>query len=92
MWGEAPKGSKEAEEVKRDNLPVQPWSGGNAKMSVLTPILTPPKVKKYMIEGERFIRWDDVSTMTILALIWTWEQNQGHLESFGHMQWSMVVG
>ncbi|KAL7992465.1 hypothetical protein Chor_016721 [Crotalus horridus] len=30
-------------------------------MSVLTPILTPPKLKKYMIEGERFIKWDDES-------------------------------
>ncbi|XP_063146033.1 1-phosphatidylinositol 4,5-bisphosphate phosphodiesterase beta-2 [Candoia aspera] len=28
-------------------------------MSVLTPILSPPEVKKYMIEGERFIKWDD---------------------------------
>ncbi|XP_026520098.1 1-phosphatidylinositol 4,5-bisphosphate phosphodiesterase beta-2 [Notechis scutatus] len=30
-------------------------------MSVLTPILTPPEVKKYMTEGERFIKWDDES-------------------------------
>ncbi|KAG8126194.1 hypothetical protein E2320_021332 [Naja naja] len=28
-------------------------------MSVLTPILTSPEVKKYMTEGERFIKWDD---------------------------------
>ncbi|XP_061469182.1 1-phosphatidylinositol 4,5-bisphosphate phosphodiesterase beta-2 isoform X2 [Rhineura floridana] len=31
-------------------------------MSVLTPILTPPEVKEYMIKGERFIKWDDDST------------------------------
>ncbi|XP_062974944.1 1-phosphatidylinositol 4,5-bisphosphate phosphodiesterase beta-2 [Elgaria multicarinata webbii] len=31
-------------------------------MSVLTPILTPPKVKDYMTRGERFIKWDDDST------------------------------
>uniref|UniRef100_A0A8C6VDH3 Phosphoinositide phospholipase C n=1 Tax=Naja naja TaxID=35670 RepID=A0A8C6VDH3_NAJNA len=30
-------------------------------MSVLTPILTSPEVKKYMTEGERFIKWDDES-------------------------------
>lgn len=30
-------------------------------MSLLNPVLLPPKVKAYLIRGERFIKWDDVS-------------------------------
>lgn len=33
-------------------------------MSVLTPILTPLKVKEFLTKGERFIKWDDVSSTT----------------------------
>lgn len=29
---------------------------------MLTPVLQPPKVKEYLSTGERFIKWDDVST------------------------------
>ncbi|XP_066471358.1 1-phosphatidylinositol 4,5-bisphosphate phosphodiesterase beta-2 [Tiliqua scincoides] len=32
-------------------------------MSVLTPILTPPEVKEYLTKGERFIKWDDDTTV-----------------------------
>lgn len=31
-------------------------------MSMLTPVLQPPEVKEYLSKGERFIKWDDVST------------------------------
>ncbi|XP_030415316.1 1-phosphatidylinositol 4,5-bisphosphate phosphodiesterase beta-2 isoform X5 [Gopherus evgoodei] len=31
-------------------------------MSILTPILTSPKVKEYLSKGERFIKWDDDTT------------------------------
>uniref|UniRef100_A0A8C0GGW8 1-phosphatidylinositol 4,5-bisphosphate phosphodiesterase n=1 Tax=Chelonoidis abingdonii TaxID=106734 RepID=A0A8C0GGW8_CHEAB len=31
-------------------------------MSMLTPILTSPKVKEYLSKGERFIKWDDDTT------------------------------
>lgn len=30
-------------------------------MSLLNPVLLPPKVKAYLSQGERFIKWDDVS-------------------------------
>lgn len=30
-------------------------------MSLLSPVLLPPKVKAYLSQGERFIKWDDVS-------------------------------
>lgn len=30
-------------------------------MSLLNPVLQPPGVKAYLSQGERFIRWDDVS-------------------------------
>lgn len=29
---------------------------------MLTPVLQPPEVKEYLSKGERFIKWDDVST------------------------------
>uniref|UniRef100_A0A8D0HP81 1-phosphatidylinositol 4,5-bisphosphate phosphodiesterase n=1 Tax=Sphenodon punctatus TaxID=8508 RepID=A0A8D0HP81_SPHPU len=37
-------------------------------MSMLLPILTPPEVKDYLCKGERFIRWDDVSTRAFSVL------------------------
>lgn len=37
-------------------------------MSVLTPVLQPPEVKEYLSKGERFIKWDDVSTRGLAAL------------------------
>lgn len=37
-------------------------------MSLLSPVLLPPKVKAYLSQGERFIKWDDVSG----ALGWWW--------------------
>uniref|UniRef100_A0A670JVL5 1-phosphatidylinositol 4,5-bisphosphate phosphodiesterase n=1 Tax=Podarcis muralis TaxID=64176 RepID=A0A670JVL5_PODMU len=37
-------------------------------MSVLTPILTPPEVKEYMSRGERFIKWDDVTSASPVIL------------------------
>lgn len=30
-------------------------------MSLLNPVLLPPNVKAYLSQGERFIKWDDVS-------------------------------
>lgn len=39
-----------------------------AKMSVLSPILTPPEVKEYLTKGERFIKWDDVSIMAFIVM------------------------
>lgn len=30
-------------------------------MSQLNPVLLPPVVKAYLTQGERFIKWDDVS-------------------------------
>lgn len=30
-------------------------------MSLLNPVLLPPEVKTYLSQGERFIKWDDVS-------------------------------
>ena len=30
-------------------------------MSLLNPVLLPPRVKAYLSQGERFIKWDDVS-------------------------------
>ncbi|XP_036120832.1 1-phosphatidylinositol 4,5-bisphosphate phosphodiesterase beta-2 [Molossus molossus] len=32
-------------------------------MSLLNPVLQPPEVKAYLIEGERFIKWDDETTV-----------------------------
>lgn len=30
-------------------------------MSLLNPVLLPPNVKAYLSQGERYIKWDDVS-------------------------------
>lgn len=35
-------------------------------MSVLNPILQPTEVKEYLCKGDRFIKWDDVSTGVFL--------------------------
>lgn len=35
---------------------------------MLTPVLQPPEVKEYLSKGERFIKWDDVSTIDFLSL------------------------
>lgn len=35
-------------------------------MSVLNPVLQPTKVKDYLCKGDRFIKWDDVSTGVFL--------------------------
>ncbi|XP_076983558.1 1-phosphatidylinositol 4,5-bisphosphate phosphodiesterase beta-2 isoform X2 [Tamandua tetradactyla] len=32
-------------------------------MSLLNPVLLPPEVKAYLIQGERFIKWDDDTTV-----------------------------
>ncbi|XP_069064693.1 1-phosphatidylinositol 4,5-bisphosphate phosphodiesterase beta-2 [Pleurodeles waltl] len=32
-------------------------------MSMLTPVLTPPEVKEYLSKGERFIKWDDETSI-----------------------------
>ena len=37
-------------------------------MSMLTPVLQPPEVKEYLSKGERFIKWDDVSTGVFASL------------------------
>lgn len=37
-------------------------------MSMLTPVLQPPEVKEYLSKGERFIKWDDVSTGAFASL------------------------
>jgi hypothetical protein len=37
-------------------------------MSLLNPVLLPPQVKAYLSQGERFIKWDDVSR----AGNWAW--------------------
>lgn len=36
-------------------------------MSLLNPVLLPPRVKAYLSQGERFIKWDDVSGAGALA-------------------------
>lgn len=49
--------------------PPVPWKGlpnlskeGHFDiMSLLNPVLLPPNVKAYLSQGERFIKWDDVS-------------------------------
>lgn len=35
-------------------------------MSVLNPLLQPTEVKEYLCKGDRFIKWDDVSTGVFL--------------------------
>lgn len=32
-------------------------------MSLLNPVLLPPKVKAYLSQGERFIKWDDETSI-----------------------------
>lgn len=36
-------------------------------MSLLSPVLLPPEVKAYLSQGERFIKWDDVSGADLAA-------------------------
>lgn len=40
-------------------------------MSLLNPVLLPPKVKAYLSQGERFIKWDDVSRAGLPPGDWT---------------------
>lgn len=43
-------------------------------MSLLNPVLLPPKVKAYLSQGERFIKWDDVSGAWLGAAgAWGWQ-------------------
>lgn len=37
-------------------------------MSLLNPVLLPPNVKAYLSQGERFIKWDDVSRVRLPPL------------------------
>nr|XP_054095710.1 1-phosphatidylinositol 4,5-bisphosphate phosphodiesterase beta-2 isoform X3 [Callithrix jacchus] len=38
-------------------------------MSLLNPVLLPPKVKAYLSQGERFIKWDDETTVAAPVIL-----------------------
>lgn len=57
-------------------------------MSLLNPVLLPPKVKAYLSQGERFIKWDDVSRAGLTPGDWT--AGAGLLGSFAELEgWFM---
>lgn len=57
-------------------------------MSLLNPVLLPPNVKAYLSQGERFIKWDDVSRAG--ALPGTRQRGAGLLGSFAELEgWFM---
>lgn len=53
---------------------------------MLNPVLQPPEVKEYLSKGERFIKWDDVST-GVFALL-----DCMHGGRADTMFWSQFVG
>lgn len=54
-------------------VPVQPLQRGTlSSMSLLNPVLLPPRVKAYLSQGERFIKWDDVSGAGAVGCWGTW--------------------
>lgn len=53
-------------------------------MSVLNPVLKPTEVKEYLCKGDRFIKWDDVSTG--LSFPWAVPVVAGR-HGLGHSLW-----
>lgn len=59
-------------------------------MSLLNPVLQPPKVKAYLSQGERFIKWDDVSGAGATGCWGTGVAGVGMLGALlGWMRWFM---